>query len=948
MRCGPAPTSNRDATRSVDSDEGRTVILYRLILWIVLMGWVSLWPLAARTDDLAAAHEALNKGDLRAAQVDLRKAVRADPQNAEAHYWLAWVSIEMSDPVAAEREAEAAQQRGYAKVPTTRLLGQALLQQDKFNEVLRTMQPDGKDAALDASILVLRGYALMGLNQGEEAQAAFDAAQAKAPESVDPLLGMSRLALTRRDLATVRAKIDQALALQPKSPEALLARAQALRMTGDEPGALDVLDHLLDSQPSMPDMIQARLDRATLEIDLNRISAAKADIAEVLKAAPTSVQAIYLQAAVAARAGDFQGADALLQRIVALLPRIPRGYYLLALVKEQLGQLEQALVAARTFLARAPDDLDAYKMVARIALDQRRPDQVVETLVPLVVSGNADAETYQLLGNAYSMGGRAEQAIQAYQKAQSLTPNDISLEATLANMHLGLGQPYAAVADLEHALVVAPKLPQVGQALFFATLATGDLAKAGEALARIRAAEGETVTVQYLDAVLKIIQFDLGGARQTLTMISRYNPEFLPAKISLAHLLAMQGHGDEADKILADILSQRPTQEPALGLLATDYALANRMADAIAVLQRAHAADPADMDVVDKLGNQYIAAGKAQMALDLLAQIKDERVLSVPLRVLKATAEHTLGQNDKARDTLSQLLDSHPLELSVRQLLIGSLLEAGDFDSARNVVKAGLAAVPRTYPLLQAYVVIDLKAHGLEAALATADLLQSQDRGFAPARALRGDVFMAANRLDDAVTAYAEALAAVPDRGLLTRLVVAQTRRGHAEEARTLVLRWVAAHPNDMQALEQLAQLDILAGRLDEAAKALGVILANKSYDSVALNNLAWVYHKQHDDRALGIAREAYLLSPNVTSSDTLGWILTTSGRPDLGLVVLRQAVAQAGGDPTILYHYAIALRDTGGTAEAIKVLTAIAGLAADFPEKADARQSLDALKKAG
>jgi putative PEP-CTERM system TPR-repeat lipoprotein len=431
-------------------------------------------------------------------------------------------------------------------------------------------------------------------------------------------------------------------------------------------------------------------------------------------------------------------------------------------------------------------------------------------------------------------------------------------------------------------------------------------------------------------------------------MISRYNPEFLPARVTLAHLLAMLGHADEADKILADIVSQLPTAEPELTMLAADYSRTNRMADAIAVLERARAADPANMDVVAKLGNQYIAAGKAQKALDLLDQIRDERVLSVPLRLLKAAAERALGQDDRARDTLGQILASNPRELGVRHLLIDSLLAAGDFDSARNVVKAGLGAMPRNYPLLQTYVMIDLRQHGLDAALATADLLQSQDRDFAPARALRGDVYLAVNRPDDAAGAYAKALAAAPDRALLTRLVVAQVRGGHPEEARASMLRWVAAHPDDVAALEQLAQLDIVARRWDEAAKALEVILAHKSYDPVALNNLAWVYHEQHDDRALGIAREAYLLSPDATNSDTLGWILTAGGRPDLGLAVLRQAAAEAGADPTILYHYAIALRDTGATAEAIKLLTAIAGLKADFPQKAEARQALDALKKPG
>ena len=76
----------------------------------------------------------------------------------------------------------------------------------------------------------------------------------------------------------------------------------------------------------------------------------------------------------------------------------------------------------------------------------------------------------------------------------------------------------------------------------------------------------------------------------------------------------------------------------------------------------------------------------------------------------------------------------------------------------------------------------------------------------------------------------------------------------------------------------------------------------------------------------------------------TRGNVRTDDGG-DLGV---GGAAVQAGGDPSVLYHYAIALRDTGKTAEAIKVLTALAGLKVDFPEKAEAREALDALKKPG
>ena len=78
------------------------------------------------------------KGDVRAAQIDLRNAVRSDPQNGEAHYWLGRVSFELGDPVAAEREAQAALDRGFDPQLTSRLLGQSLLAQNKFDALLQT------------------------------------------------------------------------------------------------------------------------------------------------------------------------------------------------------------------------------------------------------------------------------------------------------------------------------------------------------------------------------------------------------------------------------------------------------------------------------------------------------------------------------------------------------------------------------------------------------------------------------------------------------------------------------------------------------------------------------------------------------------------------------------------------------------------------------------------
>ncbi len=204
-------------------------------------------------------------------------------------------------------------------------------------------------------------------------------------------------------LAAAQTKLDRAVDAQPKSPEVLLAKAHLLRLQRDIPGAIAVLNGLIADQPSV---MQARLDRASLELATGKTDAAKSDIDVVQKATPGNIQAIYFQAVLQAQSKNFKGADADLERISAYLGRIERGYFLQAIVKEQLGQIEQAEDAARKYLARAPNDLAAYKLLARIELTRHRPDQVIETLGKLAASDKGDAGIYDLLGRGYAATGR--------------------------------------------------------------------------------------------------------------------------------------------------------------------------------------------------------------------------------------------------------------------------------------------------------------------------------------------------------------------------------------------------------------------------------------------------------------------------------------------------------------------------------------------------------------
>jgi putative PEP-CTERM system TPR-repeat lipoprotein len=712
-----------------------------------------------------------------------------------------------------------------------------------------------------------------------------------------------------------------------------------LRGKGDAKGALAVLDGLIADQPGA---LQARLERATIELALKQPDKAKPDIDAVLRALPGHVPALYLLAVLKAEEGDFKAADAELERINQAIPGLRGGYYLRAFVKAQLGQLEQAEEAANRAVAQAPQDVSAAKLLARIQFAKHQPAKAAETLARVTESGRADAETFDLLGRAYAATGQGAESVAAFQKAAALAPEDVGLQTRLANVRVSMGQPEAALDGLEHTLALAPKQAAVTESLFLAAIATGDLDKARDAVAKIRSAQGDTDAVANFEGMLKVAELDYSGAQSVFSTLAAKSPDFLPAQFNLANVLLLQGQRDRAESVLTGILAKHPTSERALASLAGLYQQSGRLPAAIALYERAAAAEPANRRITAALGELYLRAGTPQKTLDLVAQIKGDANAPGTL-AMKAAAQLALGQKQQARDTYTALLQANPALAGPRRQLVALLMEAKEFETARNVLKAGIAASPRNYQLLLDYALLDLKASGVDAALATASRLQAQNQDFAPARALKGDVLIAADQPEKAAAAFAEEFTASPSAMLATRLASADIRLGKADAAAAVLSGWLAKSPDDAAALEQLAELNIGRQRYADAAKALEQILRKHPHNPVALNNLAWVYQQLGDSRAEGLAKQAYLLGPSPQTADTLGWILVNAGQNDTGEALLRQASAGTS-DPRVLFHYAVALKQGGQRAEAMKLLNSVASAKGDFAEKQQAQKLIEEL----
>ena len=137
-----------------------------------------------------------------------------------------------------------------------------------------------------------------------------------------------------------------------------------------------------------------------------------------------------------------------------------------------------------------------------------------------------------------------------------MAPNDIGLQTRLASARMGMGDVKDAMDDLEHTLQLVPKAPAVGEALFFASLASGDMDKAADALAKVKAMQGDNEVTGNLEGLLHLAKTELPQAQETFTALTKKYPDFAPAKVNLARVVAMLGDQPRAESLLAEVLAK--------------------------------------------------------------------------------------------------------------------------------------------------------------------------------------------------------------------------------------------------------------------------------------------------------------------------------------------------------------------------------------------------------
>jgi cellulose synthase operon protein C len=616
---------------------------------------------------------------------------------------------------------------------------------------------------------------------------------------------------------------------------------------------------------------------------------------------------------------------------------IYRGYALHALKRDT-----EAVAAYQMALKQDPHSQEATLALAEVYAAQGQFEVALANLDDLLKQNPDLARGWLQRGAILADRGQFTEAIQALQKALAHANGQLSsqqragLLASLIETRLAHGDVEGAAAAQEQLTELSPEsaLTLFGHARVAA--ARQDYSTAAADLHRLLAAVPDFLPGRFLLGTALVAQGNLEQADQELAQVVRDAPANMEARKLLARVRLRLQRPEEAMRVLIPAMETQPADTQLRVLMNTAGSQLSTDPGGIAFLEQSVATHPQNEDLKVSLAAAYLANKQGAKAIEVLNHTSSKSHL--------ALARWYLSQNQpgQAQQVIDQVLAATPGHADIMNLAGLLYLDAGHYEqalahlraaadrepgnagywsnvaqaqlamhqpaAAREAIEKALAINPDQLPAVAVAAMVDLGTGRADAAVARVVQLKQRHPGEVQVLLLEGDVRIAARQYAAAAEVFADAERLHPSTLVALKSYNARRLAGIADPARPL-RAWLQREPEDLQVRLVLAEADQAA----EPAKAITEyqwILDRDPRNSVALNNLAWLYQNSGDGRALETARRAHELAPATPEiADTYGWILLQHGQAAAALPILK--LAAATGDPQITAHYAEAQKLT-------------------------------------
>lgn len=889
--------------------------------------------------------------DIPGAIIQLRNALQADKNQLSVHVLLGKALLANSQPAAAEVAFDDALRLGVNRAEVVVPLASSLIAQGRQPQMLADprLSVAGLPRGVQQALLLERALAQSDVGDVKAAMATVLEARALNPNDATSWIAETPLRIRARQFGEALAAADQAIKLAPGNAEALYQRGATLHAMGQIPLALAAYDKAVAADAAHA---ESRLARTGLYLDLNRDADAAAEVQQLLKLKPQDPRGTYLLALLADRRGDAAESKRQLKSLTDLLDPVPleqiryRPQLLMlnGLAHFGLGELENA----RPYLelaARQQAGNPLNKLLAQIALAEPNVGRAIELLEAYVKASPGDGQALLMLASAQMSQGRHARATQLMQDA--LKARDSAEYRTALGLSLlKSGQQSLAEDQLAKAYKADPKQVQAGLALVIVRLRNNQIAKAVAVADTLARANPRNPTVLATHAYAKTQARDYAGARASYEKALALDPKQVEAQRGLAHVEALTGQFDAADRRLRTALRGDERNTVLLFELALVNEMRGRDDEALKWLDSAAAASgPRDTRANFALVAWHLRKGQPARAMEagklLLAKLPED----VQALQVYASAQLANGDAAGARSTLTNASRRAAYDAPALERIARAQLDAQDLSGAAYSLDKALSGQPDHLPAMALMSTVELMRGDPAAAERRARQIVAQFPNMGIGHGLLADVAVARGQTAAAVDALRKAHQIDKNQASLLRLFQQLTRQDGGKPAIELASGWLKTHPKDAVVQKRLADAYARAGQFAAARRHYEAVLAQQPKDGEALNNLANVLIRQNDAGATAVAERALALQPqDARVIDTAGWAYFKAGNRDRALQLLRDARLRDPANADIRYHLAQVLAQAGRQAEAREELqTALKS--ARFASADEARALLATLK---
>jgi tetratricopeptide (TPR) repeat protein len=410
----------------------------------------------------------------------------------------------------------------------------------------------------------------------------------------------------------------------------------------------------------------------------------------------------------------------------------------------------------------------------------------------------------------------------------------------------------------------------------------------------------------------------------------------------------MAGQYQEAQQDVLPALNLEPSWAAAHYLLAKVYQAQDAPGLYRQELEEAVRRDPQYLGARLELASALLSGKAAQAALDLMNQTPSAEQNNVLVMVQRNAALMGLGRRDEAaKGVAAGLRIARSPELLMQDALLK--MQRRDFGSARKSVEEALNLAPDNVRALDVLMGV-YRAQGQTAdALKRLQEYAGQHTKSVAVQQYAAMILASSGKPAEARAALAAAKAAGPNSvGSDLDIARMDLLENKTDEAKGILSALLARDSGNSAAGMMMAEVQIKNGNPAAAIDQYRKILGKTPRDSSALNNLAYLLADRNEqlDEALKYAQQAKELAPYDSGiDDTIGWVHYRKGLYPTAVKYFEAATSKR---PTAAgkYHLAMAYLKMGDRRRGTETLNQALNLDATLPEAAFAKQVLADLVK--